>query len=237
MRIQVTQIRRDVWAWLRRQWFIVLLAVVFAGLGIVYTYTTPLFEASNETCHYLLAASLADGTAAQQPEELCQGALDQLGMQPPLYYWVGAALIRWVPVASDGAAYLPNPFASVDQPDARNNYNAVLHLESLASPPDGLSTRIHLLRLFSLVCSLSTIAGVYVIARRLAGERRDVVVGATALAAFTPGFLFMSASVGNRALVVALFTWTLVLAFDVASGRELSPHLPWTLGLFAGLAA
>ncbi len=224
-------------AWLRQRWLVALFMIAFAVLGTVYAYTTPLFEAPDETCHYLLVARLADGADVPQAEALCSGVLGQMAPQPPLYHLLGAALTFGIRVDPAGAVYLPNPFAAVDQADAVDNHNAVLHLEDQISPARGVPARLHLLRLLSVACSLATVAGVYVMVRRLWPARLDLAVGATALAAFNPGFVFMSASAGNRALAVALFTWALVEAIEIGSGRELGRYRPWALGLYAGLAA
>ncbi|MGD8804893.1 MAG: hypothetical protein PVH65_03540, partial [Chloroflexota bacterium] len=72
--------------------------IIFAGLGVFYALTTPVFEASDELWHYPMIEHLADGNSlpVQVFDPAQAGPWKQEASQPPLYYYLGAALTFWI---------------------------------------------------------------------------------------------------------------------------------------------
>ena len=126
-------------------------------------------------------------------------AWEQEGSQPPLYYWLSAALVRPLDRGDFDVARQPNPHAVAGIPGAVGNKNLVLH-----PTPPRTALAVYLLRLFGIACGALTVGAVYASARLLAPKRRIVAFLAAALTAFNPMFLFISASVNNDNLVTAL---------------------------------
>lgn len=167
----------------------------------------PLWEAPDEANHYAFVRSLADRRAL--PEVVPFWA-DRLGgeteaHQPPLYYAIEALLVGWV---DDGthADWHRNPF--VTWPDHPARLAIALHRQEEAFPYRGYVLGVHLARLVSSLLGAATVLVTYLLARRLTG-RQNTALLAAALAAFTPGFTFISATVNNDNGVT--LTWALVL--------------------------
>ncbi|NDJ76651.1 MAG: hypothetical protein GYB65_10365, partial [Chloroflexi bacterium] len=91
----------------------VLLSLILAGyliLALVYSLVTPLFEASDELWHYPLVEHLANnGLKLPTQDPANPGLWRQEGSQPPLYYFLGAALTAWVDTADFDDVYQENP--------------------------------------------------------------------------------------------------------------------------------
>ena len=66
-------------------------------LGIGYAVLTPVFEASDELWHFPMVQHLANGhpLPIQVFDPELAGPWKQEASQPPLYYYLGAALTFW----------------------------------------------------------------------------------------------------------------------------------------------
>ena len=97
-----------------KRW-LALILILFAGLGITYAVVTPIFEASDELWHYPMVRHLADGNSlpVQVFDPLQAGPWKQEASQPPLYYYLGAALTFWIDTADMEEVRWLNPH--VDQ--------------------------------------------------------------------------------------------------------------------------
>ncbi len=75
-----------------------LILLLFVLLGSVYALVTPAFEASDELWHYPMIRHLADGNPlpVQVFDPAQAGPWKQEASQPPLYYYLGAALTFWI---------------------------------------------------------------------------------------------------------------------------------------------
>lgn len=166
---------------------------------MLYLRATPPLEASDELWHFGLVDHIA--TTGQLPVQVAgvETPWEQEGSQPPLYYLIAAELIKPLDRSDFDAARQPNPHAIAGIPGAVGNKNLVLH----PTPPK-TALAVYLLRLFGLGCGMVTLRAVYLSARLLAPERPLVALLAAALTAFNPMFLFISASVNNDNLVIAL---------------------------------
>jgi 4-amino-4-deoxy-L-arabinose transferase-like glycosyltransferase len=81
-----------------RRWLALILNSAYTLLGVTYALTTPPFEASDELWHYPMIRHLADGNPlpVQVFDPAQAGPWKQEASQPPLYYYLGAALTFWI---------------------------------------------------------------------------------------------------------------------------------------------
>ncbi|MEO0561627.1 MAG: hypothetical protein AAF125_05920, partial [Chloroflexota bacterium] len=126
--------------------------------------------------------------------------------QPPLYYVLSAMLVISID-RSDLESYLQeNPHARTGVPGSVGNKNMLLH-ETLSPPNEGTASAVYRLRGFSIFLACVTIFAVYAATSQISGPSYATL--AAALTAFNPMFLFISASVNNDNLVIALVSLVL----------------------------
>lgn len=215
----------------RRHWGLMASVVAFAVLGTLYASVTPVFEASNEPCHYLYTRQLFGRAQVTDAGDLCSAEF----RQPPLYYAIGAVFTAW---GDDGGAhYQSNPHAVLGLPGTPHNRNALLHTGPDEALPGGVIWRVRLLRLLSVIFSLGTVVLTYAMVEALLPGRRDLSLGTTALVAFNPQFLFISSTVNNVALVVLIITALFYVTLRLSNGTIQFRHMPVALGIGVGLAA
>ncbi len=211
------------------------LVACFVALGIVYSVMAPLLESPDEAEHYAYVNYLADGRGlpVQRPGEATH--YRQEGSQPPLYYALGAALTAGIDSGDFEALLVRNPHARIGVGMTTDNQNTYLHSEAQAWPWRGAVLAIHLVRLLSVAMGAATVWGVYRLGQALWPQRPGVTLGAMALTAFNPMFIYVSASVNNDNAITLLSTWALVqlvrLLRDGCTWRRLLG-----LGLTVGLA-
>ncbi|MBI4299796.1 MAG: glycosyltransferase family 39 protein [Chloroflexi bacterium] len=213
------------------------LLLAFVALALSYSVATPIFEAPDELYHYPYVKHIADGKGLPVPGKPDAQMMRQEASQPPLYYLLGALITFPIDTGPESSLYKTNPHAFVGIPSPGNdNKNFVLHDDAEAFPYKGVSLAVHLVRLLSVLYAAGTVFFVYLVALELMPKRRDMALGAAALVAFIPQFLFIAGSVNNDNLVVFLSTLCLYLMLRFA---RTVPHWWQTLlvGCVAGLAA
>jgi hypothetical protein len=213
-----------------------LLVAGFVALGLYYGDTTPIFEGPGEPWHYLRVESMAGERSSPALVEL--RAAKRRGIEdtePPLYYWLGAWLLQDVDISQDNTSYALNPWVVLGDPTSTGNRNAVVRLKQDDPPYEGVSAAVHRLRIWGVLFSALTLCVIYLTARLVAPARRDIAVGAAAVAGLTPGFLFHSALVHNMVLAVLAVTSALCLA-ACARHRPNSVTTAVGLGVVCGLA-
>ncbi len=213
-----------------------LILVVYLLLGIDYSVTTPIFEAPDEAQHFFVVREIVEQHGLPVQRESVPERWQQEGSQPPLYYWLGALLTFWTD-ASDWHEFVErNPYAVQGDPLASGSRNVFLHSRREDFPWRGTALAVHLLRWLSLIIGAASIFVTYRLARLLFPDQRLIAIGAAAIHAFIPQFLFVSAAVNNDALATLLcgsVLWQSVrVARTAASGRAVM----W-LGMLVGLAA
>ncbi len=217
------------------------LALAFLGLGLVYGIVVPPFENLDEPGHFEVIRYIAD--AGRLPIHGTPEAEDYLyrqeASQPPLYYWLSAALVRMMGWRADDAlAHIRFKSRVACGPGAPMQYDnrAVFyhnpHQE--AFPWHGTLLMLHGLRIWSTLLQTITVVATYFLARRLFRFRRIALL-ATAIVAFNPQFLFTASGVNNDNLVTPLSTVGLYSVF-VALEKGFSWRQSLVLGLIAGLA-
>lgn len=168
------------------------------ALHVARTGTLPVLQAGDYDAAYLEAIK-----AAGFPPEMPVTPIRYESHQPPLYYLVGAVLLRIL---------LPHTLAG--------------------APSWELSTQaMYLLRFFSLLLGLSTLILTYLTVRRLFPAHPSLALAATAFVAFIPQHVAMMAGANNDALaefLLAFLLWRLVILATAGRGGQGLP-LPFAL--------
>jgi len=168
-----------------------------------------MWEANDETGHFAFVKYLASERRFPPPgQDLVQVADES--HQPPLYYILCALATCWIDT-NDGLEPDINIHAASGSGMA--GYNAVVHSDKEAFPYRGTALAMHVARLVSVLISTAVVAVTYLIGRLLFPHNEAIAVGAMALNAFWPQFLFLGAVVTND-ILVPLFS-SLVILFLV----------------------
>jgi 4-amino-4-deoxy-L-arabinose transferase-like glycosyltransferase len=207
--------RQKVRAWRQQGVVDHVLAVIlclYLLLGITYALVTPVFEASDELWHYPMVRHLADGNPlpVQVFDPNAAGPWKQQASQPPLYYYVGAALTFWIDTGDMARIRRLNPHVGTGTITADGNINLVVH-DPAANPWQGTLLAVRIVRLASVLMGAGTVLLTFLIAREVAPSRPEIALGAAAVNAFMPMFLFISGAVNNDNLVIPLASLALLL--------------------------
>ena len=186
------------------------LAAVVVGLHLLlttlYSISVPLWEAYDEWGHYVYVHFIATHRRLPQGKELLRFENTEV-KQPPLYYLLGAAATSWID-ASDWRMPKQNRYSSL--PTAMGGYNRALHLYHEDFPWRGSVLAAHVARFVSALLSTATVWITYLIGRNLFPNRPEIGLGAAAISAFWPKFVFMSGVINNDNLMA---TSAALLAF------------------------
>lgn len=219
-----------------------LILSLYIVLGFVYAFVTPPFEASDELWHYPMVRHLADGNPlpVQVFDPTLAGPWNQEASQPPLYYYVGAALTFFIDQSDMDVARRLNPHVDNGLITPDGNTNLAVH-DPAADSWSGALLAVRVVRLFSVLMGAATVYLTYRIAAETAPGRPEIALGAAAINAFLPMFLFISGAVNNDNLAVPLTSLALLLMIRIVTKRR-GIHYPvrwweWiALGIVIGLA-
>jgi 4-amino-4-deoxy-L-arabinose transferase-like glycosyltransferase len=188
-----------------RRWILGLIMTAYLIVALIYSVATPLFEASDELWHYPMVQVIAETGGLPVQDPATPTLWRQEGSQPPLYYMLAAALTAGIDSGNLGELRRVNPHADIGLVRPDGNINMVVHRGALeAFPWQGAALAAHVARLLSVVLGAGTVLVTYALGRRLFPERAEVALGAAALNAFLPMFLFISGSVNNDNLSTLL---------------------------------
>ncbi len=189
------------------------LLAAYIVLACLYSIATPIFEASDEQWHYPMVKYLADHALALPVQDPANpGLWRQEGGQPPLYYMLGALLTSWIDTFDLESVRNINPHADIGVVVPDGNFNMAVHDPTRESFPwHNAVLAIHIVRLLSVALGAITVVMTYWLARELFPAQPAIWLGAAALTAFNPMFLFISGSVNNDNLSNALASALLVL--------------------------
>lgn len=226
---------------------LILLAILvgFTLLGIAYSVIVPIFEASDELWHYPMVEHIANHwTLPVQPLEpgASSGPWRQEASQPPLYYGIGAVLTAWVDTGNMEQVRQVNPHAAAGEARAdHSNRNLIVHTPELESFPwQGTALAVHIVRIYSVLLGTWAVYLTWALVHEIYPQPSWLALGAAATHAFTPMYVFISASVNNDNLIVPLCTWGLLMAVRLVkqAGEQTTPRLRehLLLGLAVGLA-
>ena len=202
-----------------KRWLSLILGL-FVLLGAMYALVTPVFEASDELWHYPMIRHLADGNPlpVQVFDPAQAGPWKQEASQPPLYYYLGAALTFWIDASDMETIRWENPHVNNGIITADGNINLTIKNPAW-NPWQGTLLAVRLVRLFSVLLGAVTVYLTYLIGKELAPNRPDIALGAAALNAFTPMFLFISGAVNNDNLAIPLASLAILLMIRAVGGR------------------
>ncbi len=221
-----------------KRW-LTLVLLLFLAQGFTYALVTPVFEASDELWHYPMIRHLADGNPlpVQVFDPAQAGSWKQEASQPPLYYYLGAALTFWIDTADMPQIRHENPHVDNGLITEDGNNNLVVYTPD-ADPWQGTLLAVRIVRLFSVLLATGTVYLTYRIAKECVPDRSEIVLGATAVNAFLPMFLFISGAVNNDNLAILLASLSVFLMI-----RAVTKKISWRnygywllLGVVIGLA-
>jgi hypothetical protein len=197
---------------------------------MVYSLVTPIWEGPDEWGHYEYIKYLIDNLSLPGPGDSTSrlGALNQ----PPLYYILTALVTPWVDT-SDDLQPVENPYTYTGI--TRGGVNRFIHPDTEAFPYQGTVLAVHVARLVSVFVSTLVVAVTYFLGRLLFPDQKAIALGAMAINAFSPGFLFMGSVINNDILVTLFFSLALFFSVKVVIQSPDSRDL-LALGGFTGLA-
>lgn len=199
------------WRGLPYHW---LLPAAFFCIGLIYLYSAPHFEASDNIPHVGVIKWIAEtGTLPVQSAEHDR-LYAQEGSQPPLYYFLMSFVWSAFDTSDFAETLQRNPLAFIGHPERLGNRNQIFYRQPY--PPDlgGASLALYLIRLLTLGMATVTVAAIYQSARTVLPDRPGFALLATSLTAFNPMFIFISTSVSNDVLVTtfsSLACWLALL--------------------------
>ncbi|MCP4424102.1 MAG: hypothetical protein GY803_06400 [Chloroflexi bacterium] len=198
-----------------------LILALFIILGVAYALVTPIFEASDELWHYPMIRHLADGNPLpiQVFDPKLAGPWKQEASQPPLYYYLGAALTFWVDTADMEQIRWLNPHVDNGLITVDGNINLAIH-DPDANPWRGTLLAVRIVRIFSVFLGAATVYLTYRIGKELAPDRPEIALGATAVNAFMPMFLFISGAVNNDNLALPLASLAIFLMIRIVNSQR-----------------
>ncbi len=214
--------------------FTLLAFVVLAGR---YALLTPIFEMPEEPWHLrriaqTAAKDLPPGHASwvQAPE------VSSVQVQPPLYYWLGAALVQFFDWDSDPSVYELNPHARLADLYGVTNCNAMLARVPVA-PNGPLSMSVLALRLLSVLSGAVGLLFVYRLMLGFTMGRRWLAWTGMLMTGFLPGYAFLHSGISPVSLGSCFVLVAAYLAMRTASEAEHQNRTKLLSFLFAGLAA
>jgi 4-amino-4-deoxy-L-arabinose transferase-like glycosyltransferase len=216
-------------------WASAVIVVLYLALGVAFSVVNPLFESPDEALNYANVRFFAEERRLPTVEPDARSKAHH----PPLYYVLGAAVSFWVPNERfEAVAARVNPFWAprMYEPGV-DNKNLYLHDPGLESfPYVDVALGVHLVRWLSLLMGAGVVLLVRATARELFPRAHSLAVGAAALVAFNPMFLFITASVHDDALAnlvaaATLYVTARYLTRGPTAGRAAG------LGLLLGLGA
>ncbi len=219
-----------------------LLAVL--SLATLYNVTSTPFDAPDEIGHYYYVRHLLiEHTLPVIPDPASFPHYAQQGTQGPLYY-VGAAIFARALQRSldltferEATPFTFNPHSTCGQRQARYNVAALArNPRQEAFPYAGRVRVLHVLRLWSTLLAVGTVAGIFVGTRLLFPQSPLAAWFAAFLTAGMPEFLFMAGSINNDNLITLIATWGLTLILWMQRTGIRWWHAP-LLGLLSGMAA
>lgn len=191
------------------------ICLIFFFLGTAYSIFTPIFEASDEVWHYPMVEHIATHwNLPEQPLEpgSSSGPWRQEASQPPLYYGIGALLTTWIDTRDMPQVRHLNPHVAAGEitPDG-SNPNLVVHNPVLEHFPwRGTVLAIHITRIFSVLLGTWAVYLTWALVREIFPDPAWLAPIVAAVHAFTPMYLFISASVNNDNLIVPLCSLALL---------------------------
>jgi 4-amino-4-deoxy-L-arabinose transferase-like glycosyltransferase len=211
-----------------------LIVVTYVALAFGYSLADPLYESTDELRHVRYVRHIV--TYGNLPVQRSDGPRAQ-SHHPPLYYALGALVSCWVPVEQD-VYYQPpeNPFWAYRYWEVgSDNKNQYVHSPEEDFPFHGITLVVYLVRWMTVLIGAGVVWLTHRIGLEIFPDRPVLALGAAALVAFNPQFLYLSGAVNND-IPAALWGAAVLLVClrVVEQGPQLRTHV--ALGIFFGLA-
>ncbi len=216
--------------------------ILFVLLSTTYSLVVPPFEASDELWHYPMVKTIADNWSLPVQDPAHVGPWRQEGSQPPLYYVLGALSTFWIDTSDMPQVRHLNSYADSGIATPDGNVNLVVHQpEREAFPWRQTVLAIHVVRFLSVLMATTGVYLTYLIVGTVLPDRPALILGATAIHAFTPMVIFIAGSVNNDNLVVPLSSLALLMLLRLMRREDLTLRQAaaryLALGVVLGLAA
>jgi hypothetical protein len=211
------------------RWPLTIILCAYIVIAIVYGLVNPLFEAPDEPQHFMFINHLAGGHGLPVQGEGRSKEWAQEGSQPPLYYALAALVVAPLDTSNIDELLWFNPHVNMGVPLAEGNKNVYIHTKAEAFPFRRAALAVHLVRLLSTLMGVGTILATYHIAQLAFSDEPWVALGAAAVTAFTPQFVFISSAVNNDNLVMLCASWAIWAMLRLWT-REIS----WRDGILIG---
>ena len=212
---------------------LILILGLYLVMGVAYSIINPIFESPDEALNYAQIRFLAE----ERRLPVLEPGEPTKAHHPPLYYALGALLTFWIPDDNfEAVVGRVNPFWAYRlwEPGV-DNKSLYLHDPRLEGfPYRDVALGVHLVRWLSLLMGAGTVLLVYGTGRELFPHRPVLAVGAAALVAFNPMFVFINASVHDDALADLVAAATLYVAARLLV-RGPTTRRAVALGILAGL--
>lgn len=191
-----------------------LLPLAFFCIGLIYLYSAPHFEASDNDEHVGVIKWIAETGSLPVQSAQHDQLYAQEASQPPLYYMLMSLVWSALDTSDFDDFYQFNPLVFMGHPERLGNRNLVFYRQPY--PPDlgGVSLALYVIRLLTLGLATVTVAAIYQSARTVLPDHPGFALLATALTAFNPMFIFISTSISNDVLVTtfsSLACWLALL--------------------------
>jgi 4-amino-4-deoxy-L-arabinose transferase-like glycosyltransferase len=218
-----------------------VIVVLHVALALVWSVVVPIGEGPDEPGHFNYALFLLrEGRLPVQGSDPAESDVPGEGHQPPLAYWLMQPAVRSLPEEQRALEMGANPrfiWNGGDEP------NAFFRSSRDVWPFSGTARAWHLARGISALLGGLTVALVYLTARRAFPALRWLALGAAAIVALNPQFIFAHALVSNDPLLITLTSAMIYLCAALATPRaaaEARPYRGWwlmalSLGLVLGL--
>ena len=202
---------------------LIVIVLLFTGLGLLYSVTTPIWEAPDETGHFGNVWYIATH------QELPKPGTFYTWHQSPLYHLIAAAVVSGVEMSEPGQWLRPNPNAPTR---SGGEPNVSLHSVRELAPYRDIPLAVRLARWVGLFFGAVTVVATYFLAKQLFPDHyRWIALGAAGVVAFNPQFIFMSTTVQNDAPLAAGFALTMLPALSIVQGDHRPRHFLWLGGL------
>jgi len=222
---------------LNRRYLLGFILLFHTLLGVLYSVTVPPWEAHDEIGHYYFARYLATEHHLPPPGTKVIQHNDE-SHQPPLYYALVALATAWIDT-DDNMTLALNPHAATEGGEA--GANMVVHdLELERFPYQGTILALHIARLVSVALSTLGLVAVYKIGRSLFPTRPELALGATAINAFWPQYLFIGSVVTNDIMVTICASWFFLFLIRIVCQRSTiaeGPRIKDWIGMGLSLGA
>lgn len=230
------QLERSLTIGVRFGWIAALIVVIYTVLALWWSVVVPLGEGPDEPGHIHYALFLAQtGRLPVQQGDPLKSDVPGEGHQPPLAYWLLQPAVRWLPASEFALEMGANPqFLHNGGADP----NAYFRSSRDIFPYQGLARAWHLARGISVLLGALTLGLIYLTARASLPDQPGLALGATALAAFNPQFIFHHALVSNDPLLITLASGLLYVSVILASRDMPNRGRVWlaaAAGLLLGL--